>query len=202
MLQLRSRSLAPRQLTLFSSCLFRAKTLRTASAAATTAVKRCPTSSPSTEKNHKINKIASRRLGQISRHFCSAKMSWDKQASEFTARRIGAPNTLDYRVYIEQNGTPISPFHDVPLYANEQQTILNMIVEIPRWTNAKLEASRIPYLVFRSSLHVLTPHRTDLQGRNPEPHQTRHQEGQTSFCSQLLPPQRLSLELRSVPPCK
>jgi inorganic pyrophosphatase len=25
------------------------------------------------------------------------------------------------------------------LYANEQQTILNMVVEIPRWTNAKME---------------------------------------------------------------
>jgi inorganic pyrophosphatase len=34
---------------------------------------------------------------------------------------------------------PVSPFHDIPLYANEQQTILNMVVEIPRWTNAKQE---------------------------------------------------------------
>ena len=60
----------------------------------------------------------------------------------FTARQIGAPNTLDYRVFIEQNGKPVSPFHDIPLYANEEKTVLNMIVEVPRWTNAKLEISK------------------------------------------------------------
>jgi inorganic pyrophosphatase len=40
---------------------------------------------------------------------------------------------------LEKDGRLISPFHDVPLYANEAKTILNMVVEIPRWTNAKLE---------------------------------------------------------------
>lgn len=61
--------------------------------------------------------------------------------SRFTARRVGAPNTLEHRIYVEKDGVPISPFHDIPLYANDQQTVLNMIVEIPRWTNAKLEVS-------------------------------------------------------------
>ena len=56
---------------------------------------------------------------------------------KFTARKIGAPHTLEHRIYIEKDGVPLSPFHDIPLYANEQQTVLNMIVEIPRWTNAK-----------------------------------------------------------------
>ena len=58
---------------------------------------------------------------------------------KFTARKIGAPHTLEHRIYIEKDGVPLSPFHDIPLYANEQQTVLNMIVEIPRWTNAKQE---------------------------------------------------------------
>ena len=39
----------------------------------------------------------------------------------------------------DKNGKVVSPFHDIPLYANEEKTILNMIVEIPRWSNAKLE---------------------------------------------------------------
>jgi len=73
-------------------------------------------------------------------------MSYGKQPSEFTVRKIGQPHTLDYRAYIEKDGQPISPFHDVPLYANEQQTILNMVVEIPRWTNAKLEISKEEFL--------------------------------------------------------
>ncbi len=60
-------------------------------------------------------------------------------SSAFSVRKIGAANTLEHRVYIEKDGVPVSPFHDIPLYANQEQTILNMIVEIPRWTNGKLE---------------------------------------------------------------
>lgn len=41
----------------------------------------------------------------------------------------------------EKNGVPVSPFHDIPLFANAEKTVFNMVVEIPRWTNAKLEVS-------------------------------------------------------------
>jgi inorganic pyrophosphatase len=57
----------------------------------------------------------------------------------YTTRKIAAANTLEHRVYIEKDGQLVSPWHDIPLYANEQQTILNMVVEVPRWTNAKME---------------------------------------------------------------
>ncbi|AET40072.1 inorganic diphosphatase IPP1 Ecym_5311 [Eremothecium cymbalariae DBVPG len=60
----------------------------------------------------------------------------------YTTRQVGAKNTLDYKVYIEHNGKPVSAFHDVPLYADEENKIFNMIVEIPRWTNAKLEITK------------------------------------------------------------
>lgn len=89
--------------------------------------------------------IASQRSEAISRHLStssaspSANMSYSKQPSEFQPRKVGALHTTDYRCYIEKDGTPVSPFHDIPLYANEQQTVLNMVVEIPRWSNAKLE---------------------------------------------------------------
>ncbi|KAF9577880.1 Inorganic pyrophosphatase [Lunasporangiospora selenospora] len=62
--------------------------------------------------------------------------------SEYTTRVVGAPNTLEHRVFIERNGIPISTFHDIPLVANEAQGTYNMIVEIPRWSNAKLEISK------------------------------------------------------------
>ena len=35
----------------------------------------------------------------------------------------------------------VSPFHDVPLFADADKSVFNMIVEIPRWTNAKMEVS-------------------------------------------------------------
>jgi inorganic pyrophosphatase len=69
----------------------------------------------------------------------SEKGFHSKAPSQYTARRIGAANTLEHRIFIEKDGVPVSPFHDIPLYANEQQTILNMVVEVPRWTNAKME---------------------------------------------------------------
>jgi len=56
---------------------------------------------------------------------------------------VGAPNTLDYLLYIEnEKGQVISPFHDIPLFADEANGILNMVAEIPRWTNAKLEVNK------------------------------------------------------------
>jgi inorganic pyrophosphatase len=64
-------------------------------------------------------------------------------ASQYKTRKVAAPNTLEHRIYIEKDGVPVSPFHDIPLYANEAQTILNMVVEIPRWTNGKLEISKV-----------------------------------------------------------
>jgi len=62
--------------------------------------------------------------------------------SPYATRLIGQPNTLEHRIFIEKDGVPVSPFHDIPLYANEQKTLLNMVVEVPRWTNGKLEISK------------------------------------------------------------
>jgi inorganic pyrophosphatase len=93
-----------------------------------------PTSSTITD-NVKI----SSRSAQIARHFSGTSLDKENMASKFTVRKVAAPNTLEHRVYIEKDGVPISPFHDIPLFADSQQTLLNMVVEIPRWTNAKME---------------------------------------------------------------
>ncbi|KAJ2847891.1 Inorganic pyrophosphatase [Coemansia erecta] len=60
----------------------------------------------------------------------------------YTTRVVGKPDTLDYRVFIEKDGKVISPFHDIPMFADEANSIYNMVVEIPRWTNAKMEISK------------------------------------------------------------
>ncbi|XP_070187898.1 uncharacterized protein [Littorina saxatilis] len=55
----------------------------------------------------------------------------------------GQPNTLDYRVFYKgPNGNIISPFHDIPLEVKPGSKIFNMVVEIPRWTNAKMEVNK------------------------------------------------------------
>ena len=39
----------------------------------------------------------------------------------------------------EKGDQYISPLHDIPLFADASGSVLNMVVEIPRWTNAKME---------------------------------------------------------------
>lgn len=86
------------------------------------------------------------RTAQIANHLQSPAaprthrfLSTMASSPRYSVRKIAAPNTLEHRVYVEKDGVPVSPFHDIPLYANQEQTILNMVVEIPRWTNGKLE---------------------------------------------------------------
>ncbi|KAM9837919.1 inorganic pyrophosphatase 2, mitochondrial [Aulostomus maculatus] len=58
----------------------------------------------------------------------------------FSIEERGRPNTLDYRLFFKNSdGKYISPFHDIPIYANEAENIFHAVVEVPRWTNAKME---------------------------------------------------------------
>ncbi|KAK4245736.1 inorganic pyrophosphatase [Corynascus novoguineensis] len=63
---------------------------------------------------------------------------------EYKTRRSGRPFSKDFRIHFERahDGIPVSPFHDIPLYHDREKGILNMVVEIPRWSNAKFEISR------------------------------------------------------------
>jgi len=51
----------------------------------------------------------------------------------------GAPNSTDYRLFVRNEFGPISPFHDIPLFSNKEEKTFNMVVEVPRWSNAKME---------------------------------------------------------------
>ncbi|CDS11099.1 hypothetical protein LRAMOSA03363 [Lichtheimia ramosa] len=65
------------------------------------------------------------------------RMSYSSSAYKATC--TGQPLTPSYRVSFQKDGKTISPFHDIPLYANQEKTLYNMVVEIPRWSNAKVE---------------------------------------------------------------
>jgi inorganic pyrophosphatase len=76
-------------------------------------------------------------------------------SSEYSVRRSGRPFTKEYRVYFERakDKVPVSPFHDIPLYHDKEKGILNMVVEIPRWSNAKFEVSSNYYSYIQSMYH-------------------------------------------------
>jgi len=65
----------------------------------------------------------------------------------YTTRAVGQPETLEYKLYFfDKDGTPVSPFHDIPLWANHEKKIANMVVEIPKGTQPKLEISKGEYM--------------------------------------------------------
>lgn len=59
-----------------------------------------------------------------------------------SSKSYGHLYSADYKMHLlNAAGDTISPFHDIPLFADKQKQVFNMVVEIPRWTNAKMEIS-------------------------------------------------------------
>ena len=58
--------------------------------------------------------------------------------------QLGEKGTKSFRLYIEDVNTKqiVSPFHDIPLFNDKENLIFNMVVEVPRWTNSKMEISK------------------------------------------------------------
>jgi hypothetical protein len=63
----------------------------------------------------------------------------------------------------DAEGKPLSPFHDIPLYADPENKICNMVVEIPRWTNHKMEVTKFIF-VFILNLHLI---KCEISDRDP-----------------------------------
>jgi len=65
----------------------------------------------------------------------------------YSTKESAAPETTDYKLYFfAKDGTPVSPFHDIPLWADESKKIANFVLEIPKGTQPKLEISKADYL--------------------------------------------------------
>jgi nucleosome-remodeling factor subunit len=58
----------------------------------------------------------------------------------YTIEERGSLNSLEYRIFFRNEAGPISPFHDIPYrVGGPDSKIFNMVVEVPRWSNAKME---------------------------------------------------------------
>ena len=77
-----------------------------------------------------------------STHWCSQHPRYVRFQTCDPRNLNASIDITEHRVYIEQNGQIVSSFHDIPLFADRNNGILNMIVEVPRWTNAKMEISK------------------------------------------------------------
>lgn len=85
--------------------------------------------------------LASLRLSAVYSHLTGTSARYSKMAHSTVER--GCPNTDNYRVFFKNGeGVPVSPFHDIPLIVDREKGIFNMVVEIPRWSNAKMEVCK------------------------------------------------------------
>jgi len=64
----------------------------------------------------------------------------------YSTHQVGQSQTLEYRVFFNSPSGPISPFHDIPLWADKNHKIANMVVEIPKGTQPKLEINKDEFL--------------------------------------------------------
>jgi len=63
---------------------------------------------------------------------------YKREKMSYTAEERGCRNSLEYRTFFKDSeGKLVSPMHDIPMLAGEG--VYNMVVEVPRWTNAKME---------------------------------------------------------------
>jgi len=74
-------------------------------------------------------------------------MAANNNHQRYSVKAVGKAESLEYRVFFnEGEGKPISPFHDIPLWADKSKGIANMVIEIPLGTNPKLEISKADVL--------------------------------------------------------
>ncbi|KAI6656679.1 Inorganic pyrophosphatase-like [Oopsacas minuta] len=60
----------------------------------------------------------------------------------YTTEARGSEFTLEFRKYFKNSeGQILSAMHDIPLLSSKEPPIYNMVVEVPRWSNAKMELS-------------------------------------------------------------
>jgi 3'-phosphoadenosine 5'-phosphosulfate synthase len=58
------------------------------------------------------------------------------------AKEHGTYGTTEYKLSVTHRGNVVSPWHDIPLYADDEQKIVNFVVEIPMYSTAKMEVNK------------------------------------------------------------
>ena len=63
-----------------------------------------------------------------------------RKMSTFAAVQRGSAGTESYRLFFRDGtGNVVSPFHDIPMFRDAEKRIFNMVCEVPRFSNAKME---------------------------------------------------------------
>lgn len=83
---------------------------------------------------------------KISMNFIFKVNYSSKSLTQYQPFFYGTEDTKNFRIYYQKNNKLISPFHDIPLFSDRNERILNMVVEIPRHSHAKMEINKKEFL--------------------------------------------------------
>jgi len=101
----------------------------------------------STKKSNNFVHCSEVRFQKERRYFASySLLNYKTDKMSFTTKLSGVPETMEYKVYFFQKDAPISPFHDIPLWVDKTKGHVNMVFEIPKGTQPKLEISKTDFM--------------------------------------------------------
>jgi inorganic pyrophosphatase len=81
------------------------------------------------------------RINQSNKRAIRTSAQAQQAGAQYTSKKEGEFPSLEFRVFYEQNGKKISPWHDVPLKSAANDGSYNFICEIPKETKAKMEVA-------------------------------------------------------------
>lgn len=86
--------------------------------------------------------FVSKKVKIITKDEKEGKHAWDEK--KLSLLRWGKRDTKDYRVFFQYQGSRISPWHDIPMLAGEEdgEKFLHFVCEIPKGTTAKFEINK------------------------------------------------------------
>lgn len=71
----------------------------------------------------------------------SRSFSQSPRVSEYGSAQVGSKFSSTFQQYAVKDNKVVSYFHDIPLSLNVEKRTVSMVVEVPRWSNAKFEIS-------------------------------------------------------------
>lgn len=71
----------------------------------------------------------------------SRSLSQTSRVSEYGSAQVGSKFSSSFKQYAVKDNRVVSYFHDIPLSLDVANHTVSMVVEVPRWSNAKFEIS-------------------------------------------------------------
>lgn len=82
-------------------------------------------------------------LREVGARNTEVRSSPKNKKTKTTTQNAKSDALQDWRIWLTKDGDPISFWHDIPTWPDENdRQIINVVIEVPRWQDAKIEMAR------------------------------------------------------------